>query len=224
MKLPSYNREDIRSLLISLLMGILVQILAYQYIKRHPELFTNENEEIEIQKDRIENKKVQLIKRNRRIRNVLIRGGWISIGFGTLAGVLKHVAENGALIGLVSELVSTMLNKIPKNKVSTYFRQSLVQLIESEKMFPNTDLKEATIIKLSDVCDKDLTYLFEVVKESGLSSEQKERITRYVLGKYFDLKLNDYARCTAFLACLLLILLLLFDRLFYYHRKFTKSY
>lgn len=93
------------------------------------------------------------------------------LAWAAVAGVLKHGAENAALIGLLTEIVSKLFHKIPKNKVSTYLRQSLVQLVESENMFPNTDPKKVEIIKLYNVCDKNLTYLFEIVKESGLSSE-----------------------------------------------------
>jgi len=221
MKLPYYNSQGAQTFALSVCIGAVIQIAASQYIKSHPEFFGKENEEIdvEIPKDIIEKKTIKrLFKKkiinsvkkntNRKLRKLLIRGGAV-VTIATVFGIIKFLSETGTTIVVLGDIVSKLLHMMPKNQISTYLRESLVQnMSHLEKTWFDVDIDQLKEIKVTDLCDKDLTYLFNIVKDPTLPFEERERLSLSIFTRYFDLKPTESARCISFLTCISLILFL----------------
>jgi hypothetical protein len=194
-------RKEIKIIVITTVTGGVLQIICRRYIKNHPEFLEEKNGNLKEAEPGIKNK-----NRNPRFRDFFPRGGSVielsGINIKLIAKVtINFLAENGLLAGLATGS-SVALSKIPTSAISTYLRETFPQnLPELErKKFILVDGEKIYL----DQCDRNIEYLFTVLKDTTLPFEEKEKLTRLILTKYLNLKTVDGP--LNFILCIVFIL------------------
>lgn len=122
MNFLKFYKKDLQVIVISTAIGGLLQVLCRQYIKRHPELFQeNEMTTKEIKADPIPNNKLwggadkkNRFKKLREINLIKIQKAQIRIES------IKVLAKQGLWGGLLAGASNIASQKIPANAISTY--------------------------------------------------------------------------------------------------------
>jgi hypothetical protein len=192
-----WNNKDLRVFLIHVLIGTLLQILArrcLKYMKDHPELFEETNKNRKKAKPRNRNKN----------KNPLVVPPKVF-------AFLKFLADSGFLVGIAGSAAAYVIKQIPLNAVSTYVVNSVRGSLPSTHGSLNksvTTLDDVGKITLYE-CERipDLEYLFDILRDPIIPFEEKERFTRLIFGRYFNLSTEEGRK--AFVLCLLAILLTL---------------
>jgi hypothetical protein len=200
-----WNNKDLRVFLIHVLIGTLLQILArrcLKYMKDHPELFEETNKNRKKAKPRNRNKNKNPL--------VVPRGGAFVVPPKVFA-FLKFLADSGFLVGIAGSAAAYVIKQIPLNAVSTYVVNSVRGSLPSTHGSLNksvTTLDDVGKITLYE-CERipDLEYLFDILRDLIIPFEEKERFTRLIFGRYFNLSTEEGRK--AFVLCLLAILLTL---------------
>lgn len=194
------SRKDTKIIVITTVCGGILQIICRRYIKSHPELFEGKNANLKEAEPGIKNK-----NRNPRFRRFFPRGGAVvelsGTGIKALAVVIKFLAENGLMAGLVTG-TSVVVSRIPTNALNAYLRDAFPQNL------PELDRKKFIFVDgekiYLDQCDQSLKYLFTVLRDERLPFEEKEKLTRSILTKYLNLKTADGR--VNFVLCIVFIL------------------
>lgn len=190
-----WNNKDLRVFLIHVLIGTLLQILArrcLKYMKDHPELFEETNKNRKKAKPRNKNKNPLVVPPK-------------------VFAFLKFLADSGFLVGIAGSAAAYVIKQIPLNAVSTYVVNSVRGSLPSTHGSLNksvTTLDDVGKITLYE-CERipDLEYLFDILRDPIIPFEEKERFTRLIFGRYFNLSTEEGRK--AFVLCLLAILLTL---------------
>ena len=189
-----FSRNDLKMIIVGTVIGGILQVICWKYLKGHPELLNNQNsEEVE---PVIETKKPGL-------RRFLPRGGAIlGITGAKLVAVISYLAENGAIAGLLLSCTGVIVKKIPATAISTYLCDAFPQNL------PELEKKKFILVKgkkiYLDQCDQNFKYLFKVLSDQNIPFTEKKELTYSILMNHLDLKtLNGRIR---FILCIITIL------------------
>ena len=185
-----FCRDDVKIIIIGTVIGGILQVLARQYLKSHPEFL----EDAPVTK-----------KKCRRPRFLPPRGGAlieISVIKIVTKVILSFIAKKGLLAGIVVTSGSMVIRKIPATAISTYLQDSFPQNL------PHLEKKKFILIGgekiYLDQCDQNLEYLFKILEDETIPFEKKEKVARSILTKYLDLK--TISRRVAFVLCIVFVL------------------
>jgi len=189
-----FCRNDVKIVIICTVTGGILQVLAKQYLKSHPEFLKDEP----VTK-----------KKYRQPRFLSPRGGAIieisGISIKVVAKVvLNFLAKKGLLAGIVTG-GGVVISKIPATAISTYLRDSFPQNL------PHLEKKKFILVGgekiYLDQCDQNLEYLFNILNDETIPFEEKEKVARSILTKYLDLKTVNGR--IAFVLCIVFVLYIL---------------
>lgn len=190
------SRNDIKVLVIATLTGGILQVLAKQYLKNHPEFLMDAP--VTQKKDR------------RSVRFLSPRGGDIQISAITIQIskiVVNYIAKKGFLTSLVATSGAIVIRKIPATAISTYLRDAFPQNLphlEKTKFI----LIDGDTIYL-DQCDENLEHLFTVLEDVNIPFEERKEIAMSALTKYLNIKTPAGRR--NFVLCIIFIIYICFN-------------
>ena len=185
-------------LIIGGVTGGILQVLARQYLKRHPEFLMDAP---------VTKKKYRPLKFLSPRGGALIEISGISIKIVSQI-VLKFLAQKGVIAGLAATSGAVVISKIPATAVSTYLRDSFPQNL------PGLQKKKFILVGgekiYLDQCDQNLKYLFDILEDETIPFEERKEIAQSVLTKYLNLK-TPFGRRN-FALCIIFIIYVLFTK------------
>lgn len=188
-----FSRNELKIILVGTIIGGILQIICWKYLKKHPELLNNDNSE------KLEPKKTGL-------RRFIPRGGaLIQVVNAKLvlnfASTIIVVAKKGALIGTFLTASGVVIKKIPKNAISTIVHNALpVTHSDLEKGYILVDGKKIVL----NECDRTFEYMFQVLINKDIPFEHKKKMSLKILMDHVDLKTT--AGRIRFLFCIISII------------------
>lgn len=177
-----FCRRNVRIIIFGAVGGGIVQFLSQRYIKSHPECVKTLPEPTE----------------------VLPRGGEflsVTTAAAITRAVLSFLANHGLTAGVISS-VSVIMTQVPTKAISKYVRESMPQsLVHLEKKkFLLQDGREVDL----DICDQNLKYLFDILKDDMIPYEEKKQLAKSIFTKYLNLKTQSGRQ--NFVFCIIFIL------------------
>jgi len=174
-KIIFLSRQDLKIIIVGTVVGSVLQIICTKYINNHPELETGTG---------IETKRPP----RSQLRRFLPRGGAFIEFTGAkilvnIGSIITFVGKKGAIAGFISSLGFVGVKKIPSTALSSYLYKALPysHSDDEKKRFVLMDLPE------NSLDDNDFTYLFKILYDNNIPTEQKIKRTTIILKKYFDL-------------------------------------
>ena len=175
------SRNELKIIIISTVVGGILQIVCSKYLKNHPELLDNNN-----------SKKSLPNTRKPGLRRFFPRGGAfieftgirIVIDF---ARLISFLSRYGLYIGIGTGTGGVITYKIAKNStaVSTVLRRSLpASYSDLEKGYMIIDGEKIVL----EECDKSFEYLFKVLINKEIPFESKKDVSFKILMDHLDLK------------------------------------
>lgn len=176
------------------MIGGILQIISWKYLKNHQELLDNQNPK------EVEPVTVGIETKRRGLRRFLPRGGAFMEIVG--AKIVIYIATNGVVAGLLMTSAGVVITKIPVMAVSKYVRDAL-PYTHSELKKKNFILVNGEKIYLNQY-DRNFEYLVKVLSDQNIPFKEKKELTGSILMEYLDLKtVNGRIR---FVLCIVSIL------------------
>lgn len=188
-----FSRNELKIIIVGTIIGGILQIICWKYLKNHPELLNNNNSE------KLEPKKPGL-------RRSFPRGGALVEVIGAklvvnVASTIIFVAKKGVLLGMFLTAGGVVTKKIPKNAISTIVHKALpVTHSDLEKGYILIDGKKIVL----NECDRTFEYMFQVLINKDIPFERKKEISFRILMDHVDLKTT--AGRIRFLLCIISII------------------
>jgi hypothetical protein len=177
------SRKETKIMIISTLIGVIVQLICRRYIKSHPEIFAESHPEFFKEK----NEKLKEKNKNPRFPKFLPRGGGIT--FTMLNQIIGFLANSGLLVSWFGG-GGFILKQINKNAIANYILDASPQIFPDLKWHAKAKRVisvEGEIIYL-DQCNQNLEYLFVILKDPNVSFDKKNELALLTLTKYLNLK------------------------------------
>lgn len=172
-----FSRNELKIVIVGTIIGGILQIICWKYLKNHPELLNNDNSE------KLEPKKPGL-------RRFFPRGGALVEIAGAklvvnVAATIIFVAKKGAWIGMFLTCSGVLIKKIPKNAISTILHNALpIRHSDLEKGYILVDGKKIVL----NECDRTFEYMFQVLTNKDIPFEYKKKMSFKILMDHVDLK------------------------------------
>ena len=177
-----FSRNELKIILVGTVVGGILQIICWKYVKNHPELLNSNNSR------NVKPKEIQPSKPG--VRRFFPRGGAIFEVVGAklvinLGVAIIYIAKKGTLTALVLTAGGLVVKKIPKNQLSTILRNSLASSysgLEKHYLLVNDNKK----ISLEQY-DGPLQYMYHVLTDANIPFQYKREMTYKILTQYIDL-------------------------------------
>ena len=180
------TRNDVKILIVGAVVGGILQIACYQYLKRHPELV-------------IKDKPKDIKPKTPRLFRLPPPGGAvIEVSGLSLKIVLNYFAKNGFWSILAGTFGGVILKKIPSKEISKILRDA-TPLTHSQWGKLDIPVDEPQL-----VCDNAFDYLIRVLMSDDIPFATKKSETFKVLVSSFDLQTT--AGRLRFLFCMLALI------------------
>lgn len=172
-----FSRNDLKIVIVGTIIGGILQIICWKYLKNHPELLNNDNSE------KLEPKKPGL-------RRFFPRGGALVEIAGAklvvnVATTIIFVAKKGAWISMFLTCSGVLIKNIPKNAISTILHNALpIRHSDLEKGYILVDGKKIVLKE----CDRTLEYMFQVLTNKDIAFEYKKKMSFKILMDHVDLR------------------------------------
>jgi hypothetical protein len=197
------SRREVKTFLISILIGTTIQIMCRQYLKNHPELqqqFEEKKKNIELSKKLFE--EFEEKKKKPKFRNLFMRGGVVFEASTTFL-LLTFLSNNALLVSIITGNGLT-LAAIPTKAISHYLQHSFINNL------PDLTKTQFIIVngeKMLDQCDANIDYVLAMLKEP-LSLAHKEQLTCSMFKKFTKL-VKTSAGSRSFIICIVSLLSIL---------------
>ena len=171
------SKTEVKILLAAGIIGGILQIVCWNYLKNHPELLEDDNSE------KVKPKKPGL-------RRFSTRGGaFVELTGAKLiingATAMLYISKKGVLTTIFLVGSGIFIKKVPSKAISTVVRNALpVTHSGLEKGYILVDGKKIVLNK----CDQSLKYLFQVLNNKDLTFKDKKDASFKILMEHVDLK------------------------------------
>ena len=170
-----FYRNDLVILTIGTLLGWLLQIISNNYIENNPELLDD------LSKDKVKDI----------VPNVPRGGDFVIGGISLFKAALPFLAEHGFTAGIMSSILGILWGKVPVKAINTTLRNSVpINRVESSHYSIPPDNETMSKECLTE-CNKDLKYLYSVLKNENILFEERDKRAHLIFTKYLDLKTTN---------------------------------
>lgn len=187
-------RKDVKIFVFCTITGGVMQVIANEYLKRHPEFL----KDAPVTKKKYKQPKV-LSPRG----GALVEVSGISIKI-MANSLITFIAKKGLLAGLITG-GGVIISSIPLTAISTYLQDSFPQNL------PHLEKKKFILVDgekiYFDQCEQGLVYLFKMLADENFPYEAKEQLARSILTKY--LNRETMSGLKSFALCIIVLLYLL---------------
>jgi hypothetical protein len=182
------NRREVKTIVISTIMGGLLQVICIRYIKNHPEFLEQKNYTLKDETPEIEIKNEK--NRFRFPISVPRSGALVEV---TAVKIVVHlavklIAGSGLIMGFLGG-AAVVLIKLPKGVVENVLREALPHnlphlekgkciLVDGEKIY-------------FDQCHQSVRYLFLILSDPNVPYIEKENVSRKVLKQSLNIGTHD---------------------------------
>jgi hypothetical protein len=189
-KIYIFSRNELKVIIVGTIIGGVLQIISWKYLKNHPDLLNNYNSE------KLETKKPGLFPKSGAL--IEIAGDKLFIN---IVATIIYIAKKGALTGMSITYGGILIKKTPKNAISIIvYKASPIIHSDLEKGYILVDGKKIVL----NECDRSFGYMFDVLMDKNIPFKYKKEISFKILMNHVDLKTT--AGCIRFAFCIISIM------------------